>query len=104
MSFTIYIAHAAAGCFLVNGVPHFVQGISGHKFQSPFASPPGVGESSPVINVLWGSFNFILGALLLCGVGKFNAGLNLDTFITVGFGLAFALVLAKHFGKVRSAS
>ena len=60
MSLIVYIAHAAAGCFLVNGVPHFVQGISGHKFQSPLCQPTGVGESSPVINVLWGSFNFIL--------------------------------------------
>ena len=27
-------------------VPHFVNGISGHPFQSPFASPPGEGLSS----------------------------------------------------------
>ena len=40
----IYIAHFFAGFFLVNGVPHFVQGISGNSFQSPFARPPGVGE------------------------------------------------------------
>ena len=41
-----YLAHFFAGAFLANGVPHFVQGICGNKFQSPFASPPGVGESS----------------------------------------------------------
>ena len=53
----IYLLQFVAGLFLANGVPHFVQGISGHWFQSPFASPPGVGESSPVVNVLWGFLN-----------------------------------------------
>jgi hypothetical protein len=41
----IFLLQFAAGLFLANGVPHFVQGISGHWFQTPFASPPGVGES-----------------------------------------------------------
>src|SRR5208337_2245093 len=50
----VYLLQFVAGLFLANGVPHFVQGISGHSFQTPFASPPGVGESSPVVNVLWG--------------------------------------------------
>ena len=53
----IYLLQFLAGMFLANGVPHFVQGISGHWFQTPFASPPGVGESSPVVNVLWGFLN-----------------------------------------------
>ena len=26
-------------------------------FQTPFASPPGIGKSSPVVNVLWGFLN-----------------------------------------------
>src|SRR3546814_19736715 len=30
-----------AGAFLVNGVPHFVQGVSGRGFPRPFANPPG---------------------------------------------------------------
>jgi len=53
----IYIAYAVAAAFLVNGIPHFVHGISGNRFQSPFATPSGVGESPPIINVLWGAFN-----------------------------------------------
>ena len=99
-----YIAHASAACFLVNGIPHFVQGISGHRFQSPFAKPPGIGESSPVVNILWGSFNLVLGATLLCGVGEFKAGANLDTLLSGAFALFTALVLAKHFGRLRSKS
>ncbi len=39
-----YVAWFFAGAFLVNSVPHVVQGISGNKFQTPFATPRGVGE------------------------------------------------------------
>ena len=41
-----YLAHFLAGAFLANGVPHFVQGICGNKFQSPFASPLASGLSA----------------------------------------------------------
>ena len=37
----IYVAHFFAAFLLVNCIPHFVQGVSGNPFQSPFASPPG---------------------------------------------------------------
>ena len=47
-----YIAYFFAGVFLCNGVPHFVKGVTGERFQSPFASPPGVGQSSAVVNVI----------------------------------------------------
>ena len=56
-----YLLEFLSGAFLANGVPHFVQGISGHWFQSPFAKPPGVGESSPVVNVVWGFANLVAG-------------------------------------------
>ena len=61
----IFLLQFVAGLFLANGVPHFVPGISGHWFQTPFASPLGVGESSPVVNVLWGFFNLVVGFALL---------------------------------------
>ena len=50
----IFLLQFVAGPFLANGVPHFVQGISGAWFQSPFASPPGVGESSPLVKCIMG--------------------------------------------------
>src|SRR3546814_7824925 len=62
-----------AGAFLVNGVPHFVQGVSGRGFPSPFANPPGQGESSAQTNVLWGAFNFVVGYALAWRVGHFDA-------------------------------
>ena len=36
-----YIACFFAGIFLANFVPHFVHGISGDRFPTPFAHPPG---------------------------------------------------------------
>jgi len=60
-----YLACIFAGLFLANAVPHFVHGISGESFPSPFANPPGKGLSSPFVNVLWGLGNMIIGYVLL---------------------------------------
>ncbi len=91
-----------AGLFLANGVPHFVQGISGHWFQTPFASPPGVGESSPVVNVLWGFLNLAVGfALLFAFAPKGSEFIVEWAFVGLG-ALIIALFLARHFGRVRS--
>ena len=60
-----YIACFFAGALLANFVPHFVQGISGHSFPSPFSNPPGEGLSSSTINVEWGLFNLIVGYILI---------------------------------------
>ena len=53
-----------AGAFLANAVPHFVHGVSGDPFPSPFSDPPGNGLSSPMVNVLWGLGNLLVGYLL----------------------------------------
>lgn len=59
-----YIAALFAGAFFANVVPHFVHGISGNKFPTPFAKPPGVGLSSSVTNVVWALVNLAIGYLL----------------------------------------
>ena len=59
-----YIACFFAGMFIANMVPHFINGISGVAFPTPFSNPPGKGLSSPTVNVLWGLFNLIIGYLL----------------------------------------
>jgi hypothetical protein len=61
---TYYVASFFAGMFLANAVPHFVQGICGNRFPTPFAKPPGKGLSSPVVNVVWGLLNLVVGAIL----------------------------------------
>jgi len=54
-----------AGAFIANAVPHFVHGISGDQFPTPFSSPRGVGLSSSTVNVLWSMVNMIMGYCLV---------------------------------------
>src|SRR5580658_6140958 len=62
-----YIACFFAGFFLANTVPHFIHGVSGDSFPTPFANPPGKGLSSPMVNTLWALFNLVVGYLLYRG-------------------------------------
>jgi hypothetical protein len=102
MPWYYYLAHFLAGAFLANSVPHLVQGICGNKFQSPFASPPGVGESSAMVNVLWGWANLVVGGAL--AIYFFPPPLSAGGSVAAALGaLAIALWLANHFGKVRNA-
>jgi hypothetical protein len=94
------LAYFFGGAFWVNAVPHFVNGVTGHPFQSPFASPPGQGLSSALVNVLWGMLNVALGYLLLCRVGTFEAR-RTRHMLAAGLGaLAMAVMLAKTFGPI----
>jgi hypothetical protein len=102
MPWYIYVLQFVSGLLLANGVPHFVQGISGHRFQSPFASPPGVGESSPVVNVLWGFCNLAIGFAVLWSFSPKGSDVVLE-WVAVGLGVLIAAVtLARHFGRVRA--
>jgi hypothetical protein len=78
-----YVAAFFSGAFLTNGVPHFVKGVSGDPFPTPFSSPPGKGLSSPLTNVLWALLNLFVGYVLLKASG-------LDTDNTVGMLVFFA--------------
>jgi len=60
-----YLLAFLSGFFLANVVPHFIHGVSGDPFPTPFASPPGKGLSSPTCNVLWACFNLLVGYILL---------------------------------------
>ena len=64
MSWYNYPACFFAGVFLANFVPHFVHGISGDRFPTPFAHPPGKGLSSPTVNVAWAFANLLVGGVL----------------------------------------
>jgi hypothetical protein len=91
------VAYFLGGSFLMNAVPHLVNGVSGHPFQSPFASPPGVGLSSATINVLWGMFNLAVGYLLVARVGRFDFR-KMRHVAVLGVGaLGMAIGLAQHF-------
>lgn len=101
MAWYAYVAYFFAGVFLANGVPHFVHGVAGRKFQSPFASPPGVGASSPVVNVIWGSVNFAAGYALIYGAGESLCGFSHPVLMVALGGLVTAIFLALYFGRVR---
>ena len=94
-----YAAYFFAGAFLVNAVPHFVNGVSGRPFPTPFASPPGRGLSSPVVNVLWGALNAVIGYLLVCHVGEFHVHDLPDVLALVAGGMVMAVMLALTFGQ-----
>jgi hypothetical protein len=94
-----YVAYFFGGAFLANAVPHFVNGVSGHPFQSPFASPPGEGLSSSTVNVLWGFFNLVVGYVLVCRVGSFDLRQTRHVLV-LGLGvLLMAVMLAHAFGR-----
>ena len=104
MPWSYYLASFFAGVFLANGVPHFVQGICGNKFQTPFASPPGVGESAALVNVAWGWLNFVIGgALLFFFFPPLPPPSGCLVALALG-ALVLALGLAFHFGGVRNAA
>ena len=98
----VFLSYVFSAFCFVNGIPHFFQGVCGNRFQSPFASPPGVGESSPLINVLWGAFNFLLGYIVLYIAGFFEVGQNIATYVFVLAVFASSIILAVVFGRIRN--
>ena len=99
MPWLVYLSYFFGGAFLANAIPHFVSGMMGRPFQSPFAKPPGQGLSSSTVNVLWGFFNIVIGYVLVCRVGTFDLR---DIADVVAFGagvLVMALLSARHFGR-----
>jgi hypothetical protein len=93
-----YIACFFAGMFLANAVPHFVHGISGDRFPTPFARPRGKGLSSPTVNVVWALFNLAAGAILL-RAGKVSSGDNSALVIFFAGVAAMSLMLSVRFAK-----
>jgi len=103
MSWYNYVFCFFAGMFLANVVPHFVHGISGDPFPTPFAHPPGKGLSSPTTNVVWALVNLIFGYVLL-RIGKVSSGSNLAlTVFFVGIA-ALSTWLSVLFAKIKSAN
>ncbi len=99
MSWFHDLSYLFGGAFLANAVPHFVSGMMGRAFQSPFARPPGQGLSSSTVNVLWGFANLVIAYLLIACVGRFDLHAP-DQVIALGGGvLLSALMAARIFGR-----
>jgi hypothetical protein len=93
------IAYFFGGAFLSNAVPHYVSGVMGRPFQSPFAKPPGKGLSSSTVNVLWGFANLLIAYGLLLRVGQFDLH-ALDHVASFGLGvLLIGVMSARVFGR-----
>ena len=94
------IAYLFGGAFATNAAPHFVSGVLGRPFQSPFAKPPGRGLSSSTVNVLWGFANFVIAYLLIAHVGSFDPHAA-DQVIALSVGvLLIGLMSARLFGRL----
>jgi hypothetical protein len=97
-------AYFFGGAFLANFVPHFVAGMSGRWFHSPFATPPFRGLSSPTVNILWGLFNLAVAYVLLIVVGSFELRHVAHAAIAAaGFGLA-SVGIAGSLGRLQRGS
>jgi hypothetical protein len=93
------IAYFFGGFFLCNALPHFLSGVMGRSFQSPFAKPPGQGLSSAKVNVLWGSLNLIIGYVLIFAIGQFDPR-ALSDIIPAGVGfIGMGLLATRLFGR-----
>ena len=98
MNWYEYLACFFAGAFLTNVVPHFVQGISGNRFPTPFAKPPGKGLSSPLVNTIWALLNLVVGAILF-HAGKVTTG-GLNSLIVFFAGIAvLSLLMSVRFAS-----
>ncbi|QIG79110.1 hypothetical protein [Stakelama tenebrarum] len=95
-----YLLSVLAGMLLCNAIPHIAAGVRGEPFPSPFASPPGVGDSSPPVTFLWGAINLIAGGAL--------AAFWVETRLHLafaGFGFVLSgLLVARYFSRVRNGS
>jgi hypothetical protein len=100
MPWLTYVAYFFGGVFLVNAVPHFTNGVSGRRFPTPFAIPLGKGKSSPTVNVLWGTFNLVIGCLLVGRVGEFHMNRTSATLAVGVGGLLMAIMLAGLFERI----
>jgi hypothetical protein len=93
------LAYFFGGAFLANAVPHYVSGMTGRRFQTPFAKPPGKGLSSSTVNVLWGLANLAVAYGLILRVGEFDPRAG-DQIGSLALGLLVMSVLsARMFGR-----
>jgi hypothetical protein len=94
------VAYFFGGAFLANGVPHYVSGVTGRAFQSPFAKPPGKGLSSSTVNVIWGFSNLAVSYCLIARVGQIDFRAP-DQIVSVGLGvLLMGVMAARLFGPL----
>ncbi len=103
MPILVYIAHFFGGVFLANGIPHFVSGVCGRPFRTPFVRIHGGGVSSATLNVFWGWLNLLVAYLLFIDVGPLYLGSLPDTIASAAGLLLTGLALSRIFAGERGA-
>lgn len=94
-----HIIHSIAAAFLTNDMPHFVNGVSGRPFRTPFVRPQEAKLSSPATNAAWGCFNFLV-VLLFANIAPLYIETVGDTiFVAAGFLIA-GVLLARIFERI----
>lgn len=91
-----YVACFFSGLFLSNAVPHFVAGVSGNKFPTPFAKPPGKGLSSATTNVIWALVNLVIGFRLF-QVGHLAEAETLSLVVFFAGVAVISIFSSRHF-------
>jgi hypothetical protein len=94
------VAMFFAGVLLCNCIPHLACGLQGAPFPTPFARPSGIGESSPLVNFLWGAFNVFLGITILA-INPVVIGPHAGFAALVVGSLVAGTYMSLHFAKVR---
>src|SRR5580704_14038129 len=98
MNWYHYVACFFAGMFLANVVPHYVYGVCGDRFPTPFSKPPGKGLSSPTVNIVWALFNLVVGYLLF-RVGMVSSGGYLALAVFLAGIAAISIMSSVNFAK-----
>ncbi len=95
-----FVACFFMGVFLINSIPHLIHAISGEKFPTPFANPPGKGLSSPMLNLVWAFINLFV-CYLLFRASKINPSEKWSLILfALGF-IAMSIRLCYALSKVK---
>jgi hypothetical protein len=95
------IASFFAGVLFANVVPHFVHGVSGDRFPTPFADPPGKGLSSPTVNVVWALLNLAVGYILFRAGKVSTGGYSVLVIFFAGIAALSTMMSVRFAGKHR---
>jgi hypothetical protein len=90
-----------SGALLCNSIPHLAAGLQENAFPTPFAKPRGVGDSSPVVNVLWGLLNLWFGVMLIHYQGSADQFMW-QSIVTMVGAAVMGIYLAAHFSRVKA--
>lgn len=96
---TSYALLFLAGALLCNAIPHLAAGLRGEAFPTPFATPPGKGLSSPLLNFLWGAANLSLGVYFLTAPSDADPRWG-RVALAAGF-VALGVYLSRHMAAAR---